>query len=77
MNLNLLIGASGTTLILIGFLLNQMDIWSNDSLSYDLINLIGSSILIFYALILGSIPFIILNAVWATVSLKDVIKDLK
>ena len=39
-------------------------------------NLAGASLLIVYGLIIKGYPFVILNSVWALVSLKDVVKDL-
>ncbi len=74
--LNLLIGLTGTSLILLAFLMNQINYWSNDSLIYDFINFVGSSLMSFYALTINSFPFLILNLVWALFSLKDVLKDL-
>lgn len=72
MDFVLLTGVAGATIILVAFMLNQLNIWRNDTFSYDLANFIGSSILIYYAVLLDSLPFIILNSVWALFSLKDV-----
>ncbi len=68
------IGIVGATIILLTFLLNQFGKCSTGSLSYDIANAIGSLILIIYAVCLHSVPFIILNAVWFAVSLRDVIR---
>lgn len=76
MDTTLLVGVIGATIILIAFLLNQLNIWRNDTFGYDLSNLIGSLVLIYYAVLLDSIPFLILNTVWALFSLKDVLKYL-
>lgn len=75
--MEILIGTIGATIILIGFLLNQFGKLDKDDFRYDLINTIGSIFLILYALILSSIPFIILNTVWGLVSLRDLIKKQK
>lgn len=69
-------GACGALLILIAFVLNQLHKWRDDYFWYDLFNLIGSLILVIYAVLLSSWPFAILNAVWAIVSLRDVFIDL-
>jgi len=74
---NELIGIFGMICILTGFLLNQAQIWKHDSIHYDSINLIGSIMLIIYAINLNSVPFVILNVVWAAVSLKDIYKFVK
>lgn len=71
-----IIGIAGATLILIAFLLNQFGKLSNKNILYDFINFVGSGLMVVYAIMLSSIPFLILNIVWAGVSLKDVIKYL-
>ena len=77
MDIYFIIGISGMVLILFAFFMNQTNRWKNSSLSYDLINLIGSVFLIIYAIPPRAWPFIILNGVWAFVSLRDVITDLR
>ena len=69
---NELIGIIGMMSILLAFLLNQFQVWQHDSIEYDLINLIGSALLIIYSIELKSMPFTVLNVVWAAVSLKDI-----
>ncbi len=73
----MLIGISGAAIILIFFLLNQTHKISSDSLSYDIANFIGALLLLIYAVLLSSLPFAILNGVWALVSLRDIFFDLK
>ncbi len=75
MDYELMVGIIGTALILIGFILNQIGVWKTSSFSYDLINLFGGAVLIYYALLLSSIPFLVLNTVWVVVSLKDVLRS--
>lgn len=71
------IGIIGATIILIAFIMNQLEKWKSDYLIYDLFNFIGGLFLIIYAIILVSYPFIILNLVWAIFSLRDIFIDLK
>jgi hypothetical protein len=71
-----IIGASGAFLILVAFLLNQTHKWKDTYFIYDFTNLVGSGLLVAYAILLNSIPFLILNGVWAMVSLRDVITDI-
>lgn len=68
-----LIGTAGASLILIGFLLNQFGVWKNDSVFYDGINALGSALLVWYAYLLMSIPFLVLNAVWFASAAYDVV----
>lgn len=74
MDTTTLIGILGATIILITFLLNQFGRLSAESRWYDGLNALGSLLLIVYAYILWSIPFMILNSVWFLVSLRDVIR---
>ena len=77
MDTTTLIGTTGATLILIAFIMNQMHRWKDTDLIYDFTNFIGSALLVAYAVLLNSTPFLVLNSVWAAVSLKDVILYLK
>ncbi len=72
-----IIGSLGACLILIAFIMNQLHKWQEDSLIYDFVNLIGSLLLVIYAIILVSYPFLILNLVWLGLSIRDVVMDLK
>ncbi len=75
--MELLIGIIGMCFLLIAFLLNQIGKWDVDDLQYDLFNALGSILLLIYAYMLNSIPFIIVNLVWALFSVKDVFLDLR
>jgi energy-converting hydrogenase Eha subunit E len=77
MDITTLIGITGATIILIGFLLNQFGLWSRESLSYDVANVAGSVLLLWYSYLLGSVPFLLLNSVWLLVSARDVVQDLR
>ncbi len=77
MSLTNLTGISGAFIILMGFTLNELHKLDRDSIVYDLLNLVGGILLAFYAYILSSTPFLILNVVWAIVALRDVVIDLK
>lgn len=70
------IGSLGALLILIGFIMNQLHLWKDTYFIYDFINLLGSVLLVIYAILLGSFPFLVLNGVWALVSLRDCMRDL-
>lgn len=74
--MSLIIGTIGATLILIAFLLVQLNKLDVHSFIYNVINFIGSILLIIYAVLGMSYPFIILNSVWALFSLKDIVSKL-
>lgn len=64
--MELIIGLIGMTLILAGFILNEVSRkLSSDTKTYNLINFIGAGFLAYYAYLLNSIPFLILNIVWS------------
>jgi hypothetical protein len=62
---------------LYAFIMLQSNIWKNDDLRYDLLNFIGSAMLLAYSLMTKVYPFAVLNTVWAILSLKDVVIDLR
>jgi len=72
-----IIGIIGAVIILACFLLNQFHKLNRDSFIYDFGNFVGSAILIYYAYLIWSVPFMILNGVWAAISFKDVIMPKK
>ncbi len=73
MDLFLLIGIVGMACILFSFLMVQRHTWTQDDLIYDLLNAIGSILLVINAVAGGAWPFVILNTIWALYSLRDVI----
>lgn len=78
MDLFLVIGTIGMLMILSGFLLIQTHRLTADALLYDVLNCIGSALLVISAWSVHIWPFVILNAVFAVYSLKDILfSDLK
>lgn len=73
MDITTVVGVTGAFIILVTFILNQSGKWSAQTRSYDIANAVGSLILVGYAFLLQSIPFVILNGVWFVVSLRDVL----
>jgi hypothetical protein len=76
-NIPLFIGTTGAVCILAAFLLVQSHRWSQDSLYYDILNFAGSVLLLMYGWIGEVWPFVVLNAVWALYSLKDIVADTR
>ena len=68
-------GFVGALTILVFFFLNQTHRIDRNSKLYDAGNVIGSSLLVLYALFIGSTPFVVLNVVWILVSLRDIVKN--
>lgn len=71
-----ILGTIGAFLILLAFILQQRHVWEAEDLKYDGVNLIGGLCLVIYAVMLKSYPFLILNGVWAIISLRDVVQDI-
>lgn len=71
------IGVIGAGLILIAFAMNQTRRWSTESMQYDVVNLVGSLLLLIYAYLLDSYPFMILNGIWLLVSVRDMVAYLR
>ncbi len=73
----LFLGIFGAALILLAFVLEQLNIWKNSDLIYDLVNFIGGALLVTYGLLIAAYPFVILNIIWAVFSLRDIVLDLR
>lgn len=72
-----LMGIAGMLCILAGFLLIQTHKVTADSLVYDVLNFLGSGLLVIYGVSGNAWPFVILNGVFAAYSLYDIVKDLQ
>jgi len=78
MEINLLLGVAGMLFILAAFVMDEFyKTWSQDTLRYNIFNLLGSGVLIYYAFTLGSIPFLILNGVWFITAVIKLVKISK
>ncbi|NOR28461.1 MAG: hypothetical protein GQ540_08035 [Lutibacter sp.] len=71
------LGFIGVFLILLAYILNELGKTTNKSLLFILLNLIGASIACLASILLDYLPFIILEGVWALVSLNSFINYLK
>jgi len=71
------ISVVGAVAILAAFAANQLGKVELDNLPYQLANLVGSAILTAVAVIEVQLGFILLEGVWALVSLRSVVKILR
>ena len=70
-------GSLGVAILLLAFVLNMLKIIRAESLSYLLLNLIGAGIACFASWLIPYFPFVILEGVWAAVSLVSLVKNLR
>jgi hypothetical protein len=71
------LGIGSAFAVLYAFVGNEYGKFPARSYTYDMLNLVGSTGLFFYAFATGVIPFMLTNAVWASVSALDVLKHLR
>ncbi len=71
------LGFIGVFLILLAYILNILDIITNKNLYFILLNFVGASLACLASILLNYLPFIILEGVWALVSLISFIKYFK
>ena len=64
-----LINGVGVSLIMFGFILNQLDYIDSRGKLYLWLNAIGSGLACWGAWVIGSIPFVVLEGVWMAISL--------
>jgi len=67
-------GSLGVAILLLAFLLNMLKIIKTESLSYLLLNFIGAAIACFASWLIPYFPFVILEGVWAAVSLVSLVR---
>jgi hypothetical protein len=70
-------GSIGVSILLVAYLLNMLKIIKTEGLVYPLLNFIGAGIACFTSWLIPYIPFVILEGVWALVSLAGLMRKLK
>ena len=71
-----MLGILSALLALVAFVGNQYHKLKDTSFAYDFINMLSGIGLFTYAYLVGAVPFMITNSVWAVVSGIDVVKYL-
>ncbi len=74
MDLSLIFGLSGMFLLLIVFMLELFEALDAENPIYIIVNIAGSALMAYYALLIDSLPFLILNCVWCLASVYDIMR---
>lgn len=72
-----IISTVGVSLILLAFFLHTFKYLSDKSKLYFILNIIGGAFACYGSVLLGSIPFIVLEGTWCAVALVGLMKLLK
>lgn len=72
-----LISTIGVSLILLAFFLNTFKYLIEKSKLYFILNIIGGAFACYGSVLLGSLPFIVLEGTWSIVAFLGLIKMLK
>ncbi len=77
MNVSDVTGSIGVFILLVAFLMNLLNKISKEDLSYILMNIVGAALACLASFLINYIPFIILEGVWAVVSIMALFKYFK
>jgi hypothetical protein len=72
--LNSAVGIAGVGLLLVAFFLNIFKILSQETKLYAIMNIIGGALACYYSWISGTIPFVVLEGVWAIASIAGLVR---
>jgi hypothetical protein len=74
MNLPNIINSAGVSLILLAFILLTIGKVKQQQKIYNLLNLLGAGLACYGAILIGAIPFVVLEAIWCVVAIYGLIK---
>lgn len=77
MSYNDIVGTIGVGIILIAYFMNIFSFIKKDGVQFYVMNIIGASLACYASILINYLPFIILEATWAMVSVLGLIKVLK
>lgn len=72
-----IISTIGVSLILLAFFLNTFKFLSETNKLYFILNITGGAFACYGSVLLGSVPFIILEGIWSLVAIAGLLKNLK
>ena len=77
MNYNDIVGTIGVGIILIAYFMNIFSFIKKDGVLFYVMNIIGASLACYASILINYLPFIILEATWAMVSVLGLVRVLK
>ena len=77
MSYNDIVGTIGVGVILIAYFMNIFSFIKKDGVLFYVMNIIGASLACYASILINYLPFIILEATWAMVSVLGLVKVLK
>ena len=69
-----IVGFIGVGLLLLAFFLNLFKILMQDNKTYVIMNILGAGLACYTSILIGFIPFVILEGTWAIVAVIGLIK---
>ena len=76
-DISVIVGSIGVSLLLIAFTLNRWKILLQDTKTYNLVNIIGAGLSCSASILIGFIPFVVLEGFWALAATVGLIQLLK
>jgi hypothetical protein len=77
MNFNDVVGAIGVGIILLAYFLNNFSLIKRNGNLYFILNIIGASIACYTSYLINYLPFVVLEGVWAMISVVGLIQNIK
>ena len=77
MSYNDIVGTIGVGIILIAYFMNIFSFIKKDGVLFYVMNIIGASLACYASILINYLPFIILEATWALVSVLGLVRVLK
>ena len=69
-----IIGSIGVALLLVAYFLNLFKILGQESKIYGLLNVAGAGLACYASLLIGFLPFVVLEGIWAVVALVGMLR---
>ena len=76
MSISDIIGSLGVTLLLVAYFMSLFKFLRSESKLYGLLNFIGAGLACYASVMIGFIPFVILEGIWALVALMGMFRKL-